>query len=98
MSDADQIPAFLLPPDSERELAPLMPGAHGPVSDIFRMATLDALHDARGSLDAFTDIIRACPDDDASADAAISRFWSAQDRAGGALVMFRNSRDAAGQA
>jgi hypothetical protein len=98
MSDAEQAPAYLLPPDIEREPAPLMAGAHGPVSDIFRMATLDALHDARGSLDALTDIIRACPDDDALADAAISRFWSAQDRAGGFLVMFRNSRDAQGQA
>ncbi|RYF12762.1 MAG: hypothetical protein EOO77_16915 [Oxalobacteraceae bacterium] len=97
MMDPDQIPTYLLPPDGERDPSALMPGAHGPVSDIFRMAALDALQAARGYLDALTDIIRTCPDDDALADTAIKQFSAAQDRAGGALVMFRNSRDAQGQ-
>ena len=92
------VPPFLRSIEPERMRMPLQSGTHGPVAEIYRQATLSALHALSEEIDALSDAVRAIPDDDGVADGFIARMLVVQNTAGLFLERFRNSRDAQGQA
>lgn len=92
------VPPFLREIEPERMRMPLEPGAHGPVAEIYRQATLSALHALSEEVATLSDAVRAVPDDDELADKFIGRLLAAQNLAGVFLQRFRGSREAQGQA
>jgi len=110
MSSDDDEPPFLLEPiapvsvppflrviQPERARMPLLPGNHGPVSEIFRQAALDALHTYGEQVAALSDAVRSIPDDDGVADELISRILATQNTVGDFLRLFRQNRECQGQ-
>ncbi|MCJ2042925.1 hypothetical protein MKK55_28845 [Methylobacterium sp. J-059] len=97
MTDPAADPACLFDVVADREAAPLVPLTGGQVSDFVRIELLRTLLHTQYAVADLMNCVRACPDDNETADNIAGVIGATMMHAGTLLTRLQNTRECQGQ-